>query len=296
MIGVRADRRELFPEKDVDEFFAIDGETVKHVVESRRIFRFERGGRYFYMKVHYGVGWGEIFKNLLQLKMPIIGAEHEWRAIRAFNQPNVDIATTPLVAWGKQGWNPATQRSFIITDALDDTVDLEHWLPELEKWPKQAERLRLKRAIIQRLGDIAKRLHSNGMNHRDFYLCHFRLDISKAEGLPSTENLQLYLMDLHRVEQRDDLPERWAVKDIAGLLFSALFDSKGIVLNRSDIIRFIDAYTENGWRHALVKNKQFYRKVLQRIMRTYKKDKGKVAPLPAFLKQWYDQDSKSERS
>jgi len=292
MIGVRDDVKDLFPEQSIEEFFAIDGETVKHVVASRRIFRFERGGRHFYMKVHYGVGWGEIFKNLLQLKKPIIGAENEWKAIRAFGQPKVDIATTPLVAWGKQGWNPAKQRSFIITDALDETVDLEHWLPELEQLPQQAERLRLKRTIIRRLGDIARRLHSNGLNHRDFYLCHFRLDMSNSEGLPDVDDLQLYLMDLHRVEQRSSMPQRWAVKDIAGLLFSALFDSKGITLNRSDMIRFIEAYTGENWRDALSNRHDFWCQVLERIMRTYKKDKGMNAPLPACLQQWYDSNKK----
>ena len=288
MIGVREDSKNLFPEQNVDEFFTIDGETVKHVVASRRIFRFERGGRHFYMKVHYGVGWGEIFKNLLQLKKPIIGAENEWQAIRAFSQPNVDIATTPLVAWGKRGWNPAKQRSFIITDALDDSVDLEHWLPDLEQWPNQSERLCLKRAIIRRLGDIARRLHGNGMNHRDFYLCHFRIDVSKAAELPDAEDFQLYLMDLHRVEQYEQLPERWAVKDIAGLLFSTLFDSKGILLNQSDIIRFIEAYTGQRWRDAISTRRDFWMKVLGRIMRTYKKDKGTAAKLPACLQQWYE--------
>jgi len=291
MIGIRDDLKDLFPESSFDDFFAIDGETVKHVVASRRIFRFERGGRHFYMKAHYGVGWAEIFKNLLQLKKPIIGAENEWQAIRAFSQPGVEIATTPLAAWGKQGWNPARQRSFIITDALDNTVDLEHWLPELEQWTEQAERLNMKRAVIRRLGDIARRLHSNGLNHRDFYLCHFRLDMSKAAPLPKVEELQLYLMDLHRVEQRVVMPERWAVKDIAGLLYSTLFDSKGINVNRSDIIRFIDAYSEKGWRDALVNQREFLLKVLQRVMRTYKKDHGVPPPWPAFLQKMYEQIS-----
>jgi len=98
-------------------------------------------------------------------------------------------------------------------------------------------------------------------------------------------------MDLHRGEQRDRLPERWAVKDIAGLLYSDLFDSKGIVLHRSDMIRFIEAYTGQNWREALVSRQDFWRKVLARIMRTYRKDKGETAPLPACLQQWYDSNA-----
>lgn len=291
MTYLRDDLKALFPERTVDEFLAIDGVTVKQEVASRRTYRFERDGRAFFIKAHFGVGWREIFKNLLQLKRPILGAENEWRAIRRFEQAEVGIETMALAAYGKQGWNPARQRSFIMTDALDETIDLEHWLPELEQWPDRAERLRLKRAIIRRLGDIGRRLHGNGMNHRDFYLCHFRLDISKATPLPDVNDLHIYLMDLHRVEQYTKLPERWAVKDIAGLLFSALFDSKGIVLNRSDMIRFIEAYTGKDWREALVERRDFWRRVLQRIMRTYRKDKGMAAPLPACLQQWYDSNA-----
>jgi len=290
MISVRDDCKDLFPEQTMDEFFSIDGETVKHVVESRRIFIFERGGRLFYMKAHYGVGWAEIIKNWLQLKKPILGAENEWQAIKAFSRPDIDIATTPLVAWGKEDGNPATQRSFIITDALQSTVDLEHWLAELERWPHKAERLKLKRAIIHQLGDIARRLHGNGMNHRDFYLCHFRLDMSKGNPLPSVDNIKLYLMDLHRVGQHKSLPERWAVKDIAGLLYSALFDSDGIVLNRGDIIRFIKAYTGETAHSAVLSHRDFWRKVLQRIMRTYKKDHGESPVLPRCLIRWYEKN------
>lgn len=290
MSYLRDDLKTLFPERSVDEFLLIDGVTVKQEVASRRTYRFEREGRAFYIKAHFGVGWREIFKNLLVLKRPILGAENEWRAIRRFEQPEVGIETMALAACGKQGWNPAGQRSFIMTDALDATIDLEHWLPELEKWPNRSERLVLKRAVIRRLGDIARRLHTNGMNHRDFYLCHFRLDISKGTALPDVNDLHIYLMDLHRVEQYDTLPERWAVKDIAGLLYSSLFDSKGIILNRSDIIRFIEAYTGKPWREAIVSRRNFWQKVLQRVIRTYKKDKGERAPLPNCLQQWYKQD------
>ena len=292
MTYLRDDLRTLFPERSVDEFLAIDGVTIKQEVASRRTYRFEREGRSFFIKAHFGVGWREIFKNLLLLKRPILGAENEWQAIRRFGQADVGIETMGLAACGKQGWNPARQRSFIMTDALDEAVDLESWLPKLEQWPNRPERLRLKRAIIRRLGDIGRRLHKNGMNHRDFYLCHFRLDMTKAKPLPNVDDLHIYLMDLHRVEQYETLPERWAVKDIAGLLFSALFDSKGVItINQSDIIRFIEAYTGERWRDVMVSRSDFWLKVLARIIRTYKKDKGVAAPLPACLQQWYDSNT-----
>lgn len=290
MTFLREDLKALFPERTVNDFLAIDGVTVKQEVASRRTYRFLRGGRAFYMKAHFGVGWREIFKNLLQLKRPVLGAENEWRAIRRFEQPEIAIETMGLAACGKQGWNPARQRSFIMTDALDETIDLEHWLPELAKWPNRAERLRLKRAVIRRLGEIGRRLHGNGMNHRDFYLCHFRVDMSKADPLPDINDLHIYLMDLHRVGFYKRLPQRWAVKDIAGLLYSALYDAQGLAVTAGDIRRFIAAYTGENWRRALVSRRRFWRDVLTRIIHTYQRDQGRPPELPDYLQTWYGQN------
>ena len=64
------------------------------------------GNRYF-IKQHFGVGWGEIFKNLLSLKKPIWGAMTEVQAIQKIT--SLDIATTPLVAYGQRV--DATQRN-----------------------------------------------------------------------------------------------------------------------------------------------------------------------------------------
>jgi len=282
MIGVREDLKLLFTEKDVNDFFHIDGETVKHVVASRRIFHFERNSKHFYMKAHYGVGWAEILKNLLQLKMPVLGAENEWLAIRAFAQPSVNISTTPLAAWGKQGWNPAKQRSFIITDAIENTEDLEHFLPKLQQHPERKQALRIKRAILAEVAGIAKRLHGNGINHRDFYLCHFRIALPE-KGLPDVDNIQLYLMDLHRVQQRIITPHRWVVKDIAGLLFSALYDSRELELSRNDMLRFVEKYTGLPWRQALIEKQKLWQDVITRISRTYKHDHGSSPALPDWI-------------
>jgi len=287
MIFVRDDMKDLFPEKSLDEFFQIDGETVKHVVASRRIFRFERGGKNFYMKVHFGVGWREIFKNWLQLKAPILGAEKEWLAIQAFHRREIDIETMEIVAYGKQGTNPATQRSFLITDALEQTIDLEQWLPPLTYRPLKPERLKLKRAIIRRVAEIGSRLHDNDMCHRDFYLCHFRIDISDADPLPDPENMHIYLMDLHRVGIDANIKPRWRVKDIAGLLYSALFDAKDLTLTQTDILRFMSAYTGKICRPAISDHQDFWLAVLKRVYHTYQKDHGVPPPWPNYLQAWY---------
>lgn len=284
MIQVRDDVKALFPEQNAEAFLAIDGEVVKHVVASRRIIRFERGGRDFFMKQHYGVGWAEIFKNLFQFKLPVIGAEQERSAIKAFGQTGVEIETATLAAWGKAGWNPARQRSFIITDALYNTQDLESYLPELARHPDRKAALRLKRAVLNKVGDIARHLHGNGMNHRDFYLCHFRLQLPET-GLPDPDDLHIYLMDLHRVQIRDEVPHRWLVKDLAGLLFSALYDARELPLTRGDILRVIESYTGLPWREALVQHEALWRDVIKRIRWTYQHDHGRLPVLPGWIER-----------
>jgi len=282
MIWLRDDVKNLFPEQDAEAFLAIDGEVVKHVVASRRIIRFERGGRTFFMKQHYGVGWAEIFKNLFQFKLPVIGAEQERRAIGAFGQPGVEIETATLAGWGKAGLNPAHQRSFIITDALFNTQDLESYLPELARHPERKAAFRLKKAILNKVGDIARRLHTNGMNHRDFYLCHFRIQLPDA-GLPDPQDLHIYLMDLHRVQIRDEVPHRWVVKDIAGLLFSAFYDARELPLTRGDILRVVESYTGMPWRDALEQHEALWRDVIKRIRWTYQHDHGRLPVLPRWI-------------
>ena len=62
--------------KDQDAFdavFALEGEVFRNI-KNRKTFRIEVDGRGFFIKIHRGVGWREIFKNLLQFKLPVISA------------------------------------------------------------------------------------------------------------------------------------------------------------------------------------------------------------------------------
>ncbi|GMQ91614.1 MAG: lipopolysaccharide core heptose(I) kinase RfaP [Gammaproteobacteria bacterium] len=276
MIFVRNEFKPLFPETLVADFLKIEGETVKHVVEDRHTFRFERGGRLFYMKAHFGVGWKEITKNLITLKAPVLGARNEWQAIRAFER--LGVPTMTIVAYGESGINPAHRKSFLITDALEQTEDLEQWLPTLDL--HRPEDVKLKREIIRKLGAIARVLHQRGLNHRDFYLCHFRLDLS--HGKPDPDSVKLYVMDLHRVQQhRRQVPRRWAIKDLAALLYSALhscrhdpgYSGNPSVVTVADLFRFVAAYSSQPWPQALKQDCDLWTRVLRRVLRLCRRDR-----------------------
>ena len=93
--------------------------------EGRRTLQFEVEGISYFLKLHQGIGWGEIIKNLLQLRLPILGARNEWQAIEHLQRINVGTMTS--VAYGERGFNPAQQLSFIVTEDLVNTISLEDY-------------------------------------------------------------------------------------------------------------------------------------------------------------------------
>ena len=208
---------------------ALDGEVFRQR-DGRRTFRCEIGGRGYFVKIHHGIGWGEILKNLLVGRAPILGAGNEWQAIDRLTAIGID--TMRAVAFGQRGWNPARRHSFLITEELAPTISLEDFCRE---WAHQPPPTALKHALIRRVADMAGRMHRAGVNHRDFYLCHFLLHL---EPQPTAQNLKLSLIDLHRAQSRTQVPRRWRDKDLAGLYFSAL----GIGLTQRDFLRFLRVY------------------------------------------------------
>ena len=224
-----------------DPFVAVeelDGEVYREL-EARRTLRTEISGRSYFVKIHRGVGWGEIFKNLLSLRLPILGAGNEWKAIQRLNQLGVDTMCT--VAFGQRGNDPATQHSFIITEELAPTISLEDYCRD---WPDNPPLVRFKHALIRRIAEMARRMHGGGINHRDFYICHFLLHLDPS---PTVENFKLSLIDLHRAQIRDKTPIRWRNKDLASLYFSVL----NIGLTRRDLLRFLQWYFAKPLRDIL---------------------------------------------
>jgi len=203
---------ELWKGKDpFDEVEKITGKVYREL-DGRTTLRFELDGKGYFLKIHRGVGWIEIFKNLVQLRLPVLGAENEWKAIDKLK--SIDVDTMTYVAYGKIGINPAKQLSFIITEDLAGCISLEDYCLS---WTENLPPNELRLTIIRTVAKISRALHEHGVNHRDFYICHFLLDINEDVSEP-----RLYLIDLHRAQIRKQVPNRWIVKDIAGLWYSMI--------------------------------------------------------------------------
>ncbi len=216
----------------------LDGQVYREL-EGRRTLRTEVGGQGYFVKIHRGIGWAEIAKNLLTAKAPVLGAGQEWRAIQRLHE--VGVPTMIAVAYGERGANPASQHSFIITEELAPTVSLEDFTAN---WLEQPPAPSLKRALIAEVARMAGTMHRAGVNHRDFYICHFLLHTDKPV---TASDFRLSLIDLHRAQVRTTTPSRWRNKDLAGLYFSAI----EIGLTRGDKLRFLREYFQRPLREIL---------------------------------------------
>lgn len=235
--------------------------------EGRRTLRLELDGRSFFLKLHSGIGWAEIIKNLLQARLPVVSASNEYRAVQALQRIGVDTLT--VAAYACQGRNPAARQSLIVTDDLVGTVSLEHYCA---RWADSPPDYRVRQRLILKLADSARRMHQAGINHRDFYICHFHLDESSL----AQQNPRCYLIDLHRAQMRASTPRRWRVKDLAGLYFSAM----DCGLQRRDLLRFMHHYSEGGLRQALGESAGLWRQVELRAGQLYRKGNGTDPPAP----------------
>lgn len=240
--------------KNKDPFIEVEklqGEVYR-ALEARKTLRFTFQEKSFFVKIHRGVGWFEIIENLLRFRLPVLGAYNEYAAIKKLQQLHID--TMKIVGYGIKGNNPARQQSFIITEDLINTISLEDFYAD---WTKNTADFRLKQAIIRKLAYISRSMHENGLNHRDFYICHFLLDISKGISNVESGSLKISLIDLHRAQCRDRTPERWIIKDIASLYFSAM----NIGMTKRDFYRFMTIYHDCSLSDCLTQYADFWQKV-----------------------------------
>lgn len=243
----------------------LEGKVVR-AVDGRRTFRFALAGRNYFAKIHSGMHWKRILRKLLQFRIPVLGTEQEWQAIHRLQALNV--GTTPPAAFGcRGGLNPVRRRSFLVTEDLGETITLEQ---ECRKWSHLPPNPRFKRALITEVARIAHIVHEHGMNHRDFYLCHFRLNLNGEHAFvrQGHQTPQLYLMDLHRMQHHRRLPHRARCKDIGGLYFSAM----DIGLTSRDIFRFLQTYTGRPLRRILQEDMRFLQQVSRKARLQYRRE------------------------
>lgn len=255
-LWLRADIAALWQGRDPFEAaFATRGETFR-ALEQRQTLAFEAGGKRYFIKRHQGATMREILKNLLQGRLPVVSATNEFKAIRKLE--SLGVRAPAIAAYGSRGTLPHTLQSFLVTDDIGPHQTLED---HCRHWASAPPAFNAKLALIRQAAAIARTLHGNGVCHRDFYLCHL---------LRTAADAPLTVIDLHRALVKPQLPERWKIKDVAGLYFSAMDAG----LTRRDLFRFMREYRQADLRKTLNEDAGFWQAVVQRAEQLYRRDKA----------------------
>ena len=262
MSMVTKDLAAAVKDQDLFQFFHQQEGEVFRNKEGRITKQVTVNGVGYFVKLHYGIGWGEIFKNLISLRLPILGAKPEYDA--AIKLKALGLDTLEPVAFDKRGNNPAKQKSLLVTEEITDYDTLEDITMH---WRKSPPSYTAKKRMVERVATICRVMHSAGINHRDLYLCHFLL---KDQALPLEQRLAgsaIHLIDLHRAQMRNEVPYRWHEKDLGGLYYSAL----DIGLNKRDILRFIRIYFNQPVKTAIAENKKLLETASRRAVGIYER-------------------------
>ena len=230
--------------------FALAGDVLREM-PGRRTLRVVIAGHTYIAKLHSGVGYSEIAKNLLYGRAAVTGAENEYNALLRLQLAGVP--SMQVAAFGSADGAAAHRRSFILLDYVEHEQTLEDVACAWRTTPPAAAQ---RRRLVLAVASIAREMHAAGVNHRDFYLCHF---LCAAGG-------ELRLIDLHRAGCRAEVAPRWRLKDLSALYFSALDAG----LSERDRLRFMRCYLGGRlprsrsawamWRKVAAKARWLYRK------------------------------------
>lgn len=258
-------------------FLQGDGEVHRHV-KNRLTYEVRLGELHFYVKRHMGCGWGEVFKEWYRLRKPVVSARTEWEGAAILAAAGVRVPD--VLGKGERGRYPHAIESFVVLDALEDCETLEHFK---HGWMDHTgpEWVALKRALISEVARMAKTMHGQGINHRDFYINHFLINRELIRNWQPGQAMPLTLIDLHRVQHRAQVPRRWLIKDLASLLFSALDAG----LTSADYARYMSIYLGPNWKQQMRRDAKLWRNILQRAKKLYQGFHGKAPVLPSIL-QW----------
>ncbi|MFS1563942.1 MAG: lipopolysaccharide core heptose(I) kinase RfaP [Candidatus Arsenophonus phytopathogenicus] len=239
MLELKQPFKNLWQSKDpFIEIEKLDGKIFRQL-ETRKTLCFMLNEKSYFLKIHYGTTLKEVLKNLFSLRLPVLGADREWKAIHRLTEAGID--TMHGKAFGQKGINPLRRKSFIITEALIPTINLEEYC---ENWKNSAPQFSTKKILICRMAEIVLKMHACGANHRDCYICHFLLHLP-FDG--DDKKLKISIIDLHRAQIRQHVPKRWKDKDLIGLYFSSL----NIGLTQRDIFRFMQIYFSDNLKNIL---------------------------------------------
>jgi heptose I phosphotransferase len=205
-----------------ERVMAFTGGETKRDFPGRRTVRLEAREangvtRGFYLK-RYQPGYLSAGRRWLRrLGWPSAQDEamREWNGLQRISALGLRIPVP--VAFGQQRSGGVVSHSFLITAEVAGGLEGDRHLrslPRKERGP-----------FLKRVAALTRTLHGSGWVHKDLYLSHVLVAPSATD--PGAAGAQLVLIDLQRVMKPCCWLERWRVKDLSALAYSALKSGAG---------------------------------------------------------------------
>jgi heptose I phosphotransferase len=244
---------DLLRANELDTFASImarTGGAVMRAVPGRSTVRVElrrpEGGTLIAFLKRYEpeyLSFGQKLFRLLRWPGARDEARHEWDAIARLRAAGF-VTATPI-AVGQQSKCGAVTRSFLLTAEIACGIAAHDHLRTLD-----AKR---RRELALAIAKLTRRFHGAGFAHKDYYLSHI-LVVPAAVGEPA-----LFFIDLQRLIRPRLFGERWRVKDLAALGYSAQRSGA----TRADLLRFYKACFSR--QHFGESDRRLIRKIMARI-------------------------------
>jgi hypothetical protein len=200
---------------DFDRIYHFQGGTVLKRIRDRDVLRMEIGGggqrRIFYLKRHNAVR--SPFREMIGALFAGRGASPgmcEFVNICDFRKHG--IPTVVPVAAGERRTGFARYESFLLTESFEPYLSLEEIIrnhPERLQGTEGSER---KERLIRAVALLARKMHDQGFNHRDFNATHVLVGPENGKG-----GFDLALFDLQRMDRKRWLRTKWFIKTMAHL-------------------------------------------------------------------------------
>ncbi len=201
-------------------------------------------------------------KNRLSQHRRTSCAESE--AIPIGELSSMGINVPRLAAYGSQWGRLLENRSFVAIERIPNADALERKLPGFVTDKNQNGGPTARRDFIERLARFVRRFHETGYRHRDLYLAHIFHDDAN----------RFHLIDLARAFRPLLMRERFRIKDIAQLYYSA----PAGIFSMSDRLRFYRVYA--GRTELTGQDRRFLRKVVRKANRMAAHDARHGRPAP----------------
>lgn len=177
-------------------------------------------------------------------------------SIPAEDLKKAGINTPKTIAAGEQWGIFFEKRSFIITEKIPSAESLEQRLPDCFNRLPTNENLKQRKEFITQLARFVSKFHATKYRHKDLYLCH----------IFQNENGEFSLIDLARAFKPKLLGERFRIKDISQLYYSAPAKN----FSKMDRLRFYLIYS--GHSRLTKKDKIIISRIKKRAKRMGRHD------------------------